>query len=156
MSLQDTIARTAANKKRVLSSPILAKAAVRLQDGTIRILAVYHLSTRYEFYWIHKVKSPRSPRKAWREIHRQARDLNIGDKPYDDFRSFVDHYARIQRAEVLSVRVHKARRLAQVLEKTDHESLTTDWDNPHIIPTVQNTQLINKKFQRKLKGSNGW
>jgi len=115
------------NKQTVISSAILAKATVRRENGRIYLIVVFQHSTRHEFYWVFQAKSARSPRRSWRYVWHYGRDFNMGEKPYRDFGSFVDHYARINHAQVLAVRVHHTRRLATVLTKTDHESIHADW-----------------------------
>lgn len=105
----------------------MAKATVRRENGRIEFLVVFQESTRHEFYWIFSGKRQRSPRRSWRYVGMQGRDFNTDHKPYCDFGSFVDHYARLHQAQVLTVRVYHARRLASMLTKTQHETIHADW-----------------------------
>ena len=130
MNTQELIARQKQNQATLLTSALLAKAVIRMSDGSLRILAVYNKSTRCEFYWSHqtKSKSNRAGRKSWIKPRSFARDFNMGIAPYSDFRSFAEWYAANTHAALLSVCVYKARRLAQVLVSTDHEALSHDWN----------------------------
>jgi hypothetical protein len=125
------------NRQAVLKSPIVAKAVIRLANGNHEIITVFSNSTRLEFYWIFKAKSPRSGRRSWKYAGHEARDFAFSTKPYHDFGSFVTHYARSKAAVVVSLRVPHKRRLASLLGKAAHESIYGDW-------TVQDPALIKK------------
>jgi len=112
------------NQKAVVGSDILAKAVTRLRNGTHEMIVVFALSTRQEFYWTFRVKSPRSPRRSWRFTGYSARDLS---QYHHDFVSFVTHRANLYDAEILSTRLPQRRRLAGLIKKTAHESIYSDW-----------------------------
>jgi hypothetical protein len=149
------------NKQEMLSSAILAKAAIRMEDGAIRIVTVQALSTKYEFYQVYQTKSKtgRAPRKGWKHLHKFARDLNTINRPYSDFPTFVAYYANIHHGQVLSVRVLKSRRLAQVFTQTAHETITHNWQAaPQKVVSYYDVEKVNRKFQSKLAGhvNNDW
>ncbi len=154
MNTQSILERRKRNLADLLNSKILAKGTVKLADGSIRIVTVYNLSTRYEFYIIHKTtaKTKRAPRKTWTKLQEFARDFQTDYKPYEDFASFVLWYAGRNQAQVLSVRLYQKRRLATVQKHTDHESLTNDWHAAPQVVTPGDVKYVNRKFQSKLKG----
>lgn len=114
------------NKQTVISSAIVAKAMLKV-NGRTHIIVVFQKSTRHEFYWIFQAKSARSARRSWKYASHYGRDFNTDWKAYTDFGTFVAHYARIKHAEVLTVRLHHARRMAALLAKTEYESIHADW-----------------------------
>lgn len=157
MNTQDLINRDAQNKKTLLASPLLAKATIRLSDGSIRILAVYDQSTRYEFYWTHKTKSKnqRAARKSWSTLQNFARDFNTDYKPYVDFKSFVAWYTTAKCAgTLLSLRVYKARRLAALYLQTDHEGTSQDWTWKESMNTTDPRAFRgqNRRLARNISG----
>jgi len=140
------------NKQTVLSSAIVAKAVVRKENGRINLIVVFQQSTRHEFYWVFQAKSARSARKSWKFVCAYGRDFNTAEKPYRDFGSFVDYYARTQHAEVRTVRLHQTRRLAALLTKTAFESIHSDW-TPRIDSTdPRSYRKLNTAFARNVKG----
>lgn len=158
MTFESILERRNKNLSALLASPILAKGIVRMEDGRIEIITVHSLSTRHEFYIIHKTtsKSIRAPRKTWKQVLEFARDFVFDYKPYTDFPSFVAYYAGRYKAEVLGVRLYKKRRLAALQIRTERETLTTDWQAVTRIPSAGDFEKLNKKFQRKLTGHKGW
>jgi hypothetical protein len=146
------------NKHAVISSAIVAKAVVQREDGRINLLVVFQESTTHEFYWVFQAKSARSARKSWRYVSQYGRDFNTAEKPYRDFGSFVAHYARLNHAEVRTLRVQHVRRLATLLAKTTHESIHSDW-SPRIDSTdPRSYRKLNTAFARNIKGRvlDGW
>lgn len=144
------------NKQMVISSAIVAKAAVRLENGRIHILVAFQKSTRLEFYWAYQASSARTPRRAWKQANTYGRDSGMASfKPYSDFGSFVRHYAQIKHAEVLSVRVLHSRRMAALLTKTDHDTIQADWTPQDINAEIRVTRQ-NKRFRAKLRGALPW
>ena len=140
------------NRKTVIGSALVAKATVRHENGRTEQIVVFQESTRHEFYWIFTAKNKRSPRRAWKYAGQYGRDFNMDFKPYSDFSSFVAHYAKIKHAEVLSVRVFHARRMAALLTKTEHESIHSDW-TPRIDSTdPRDFRKMNRAFISKVKG----
>jgi len=139
------------NKQAVIKSPIVAKAAIRLEDGSIQLIVIYDLSPRFEFHWIYKVKSARSPRKTWNKA---------GSRPffyprenqyyYKTFREFVAYYANFKKAKVLSVKVFKKRRLAALYEST-HEFLSADWTPRPAATDPKQTEKLNRMFRRSTR-----
>lgn len=126
MQKQDTIIKR--NTQAVITSAIIAKAAVRRPSGRIELIVIFQSSTRHEFYWSFSARSLRSPRRSWKTASYYERDVTFGQfSAYKDFGSFVGHYARTNQAQVLYVRVLQKRRLSALLAKTDHESIFSDW-----------------------------
>jgi len=150
MSREDLIARDAQNKQVLLASTLLAKATIRLKDGSVRILAVYGKSTRYEF-WSHqtKAKTSRAPRKSWIRAQTFARDFNTDYKPYTDFKSFVAWYTARNSATLLGLHLYKARRLAALYLHTDHEACSHDWS---WTPALNSTDPRSFRKQNKRLG----
>jgi hypothetical protein len=142
------------NKQTVLSSAIVAKAVVKRDAprGRINLIVVFQQSTRHEFYWVFQAKSARSARKSWKFICVYGRDFNTAEKPYRDFGTFTAHYARIQHAAVLTMRVRQARRLSALLAKTAHESIHTDWTPRIDSADPRAYQKVNRALERNLKG----
>jgi hypothetical protein len=132
------------NKKAVITSAIVAKAAVRLEDGRINFIVVFQQSTRHEFYWVFQAKNARSARKAWKYLNHYGRDFNLAEKPYRDLGSFAAHYARLKHGEVQTVRVLHSRRMATLLAKTEHESIHADWTPQDV--TKGSVVLVNARL----------
>jgi len=150
------IQTTKDNKQMVISSAIVAKAAVRLENGRIHILVAFQKSTRLEFYWAYQASNARTPRRAWKQTCTYGRDSGMASfKPYSDFGSFVRHYAQIKHAEVLSVRVLHSRRMAALLTKTDHDTIQADWTPQDINAEIRVTRQ-NKRFRAKMRGALPW
>lgn len=142
------------NQKAVLSSAIVAKATV-LNNGRINILVAFQLSTRIEFYWVFQAKSARTPRRAWKYLCTFGRDSGMANfKPYADFGSFVEHYAKSKKAEVLNVRVLHSRRMATMLAKTHHESISSNWQPVDM--TNAKFDKLNKSYRAHLRGHEWW
>lgn len=139
------------NRQTVISSAIVAKAAVK-RNGRINLIVVFQNSTRHEFYWIFTAKSARSARKSWKFSGIYGRDLIADFKAYRDFGSFVSHFERINHAEVLTVRVLHARRLATLLTKTAHESIHSDWTPRIDSNDPRDFKKVNRAFERNVKG----
>jgi hypothetical protein len=135
------------NKQEVLKSPIVAKAVIKRNDH-FEIIVVFEKSTRHEFYWIFRVKSPRSARRSWKFSNYYARDFNSSaSAPYSDFGSFVGYYASRNAGQVISERMHYARRLAMLLVRTGNETIHADW-TPRAEVTgklLEQTERMNHK-----------
>ncbi len=134
------------NKQTLISSAIVAKATVRRENGRTEQIVVFQESTRYEFYWIFISKGRRSHRRSWKYAGHYGRDIGMGSdaRAYRDFGSFVEYYAKIKEAKVLTVCVHQPRRLASMLAKTNHESIHADWKAQGVIGTVD---LVSSRAQ---------
>lgn len=115
--------RTKENEKAVLGSPMLAKGLVRLEDGRLEMIVVFHESTRNEFYWVFAVKNARTPRRAMKKRMAYKRECGV----YKDFHSFVNWYATMHKAKVVSIRIMQKKRLASSQVKTKHDFLSGDW-----------------------------
>lgn len=137
------------NKKTVISSAIVAQAAVQRENGRVEFIVVYQESTRHEFYWIYQVDSVEAPRRAWKQCRMQGRDFAAA--PYRDFGSFVSNYARFQHAKVLFVRVLHARHLATLYTKTTHESIHGDWSTKDV--SRESNAMQDRRLQSKIRGS---
>ncbi len=133
------------NKQTVISSAIVAKATLRRESGRTEQIVVFQESTRHEFYWIFLCKGKRSHRRSWKYAGHFGRDINLGSdaRAYRDFGSFVEYYARIKDAKVLTVCVHHARRLASLHTKTNHESIHSDWK----ASVMGSTDLVQARAQ---------
>jgi len=131
------------NRQVVISSALVARAAVQRADGRVEHIVVFQKSTKLEFYWVFASKSENSPRRAWRYATHFRRDHSFQPKPYDDFGSFVEYYARIKAAKVLYVRMHQPRRLAALLQQTQRETINQDWDA--VTDPNGSTELVQKR-----------
>jgi len=142
------------NKNTVIKSVIVAKAAVKREDGRINFIVVFQQSTRHEFYWVFAAKNTRTARKAWKYIGHYGRDFNAADKPYRDLGSFAAYYARTKHAEVLTVRVLHSRRMATLLAKTEHESIHADWTPQDV--TKGSVELVNARLASSMRKNKGF
>lgn len=135
------------NKQAVISSAIVAKATIRRENGRTEQIVVFQESTRHEFYWIFLCKGKRSHRRSWKYAGHFGRDINLGSdaRAYRDFGSFVEYYAGIKRAKVLTVCVHHTRRLASLLTKTNHESIHSDWQARSV--TLADVSMVHLRAQ---------
>ncbi len=87
------------------------------------MIVVFHESTRHEFYWVFGVKKARTPRRALKKRMTYKRESGV----YKDFHSFVNWYAKMYKAKVVSIRIMQKRRLAGSQVKTNHDFLSGDW-----------------------------
>lgn len=94
----------------VIASAILAKAVIRTEKRTV-IVVVFEKSTRLEFYWLFTAKSPKSPRRSWKPLGSNWRE----NYHWQDFGSFVKHYALLNAGAVLFQRVIKRKALKSML-----------------------------------------
>ena len=138
-----------ANTQTVISSAIVAKAAVRRENGRIDFIVVYQASTRHEFYWIYQVEKTDTPRRAWKQCSMQGRDGAA--TPARDFGSFVSDYARLHHAKVLFVRVFHARHMATLYTKTAHESIHGNWAPQNL--SHETNAMQDRRLQSKIRGS---
>jgi hypothetical protein len=143
------------NKKAVFGSPIIAKAVIRLASGEYQTIVVFQKSTRLEFYWVFRAKSPRQSRRAWKYLTPFARDLNVSTKPYFDFQSFVKGYARTMNAEIVSLRVPHKRTMASLLTRTEHESIYSDWTPQNPLHSMSQ-ELCRRRAQRSRDRQLAW
>lgn len=133
------------NRKAVLASPIMAKAVLRNEKGDTKIVVVFKLSTRIEFYWVFRARSPRSARRSWRFDLHHPRDV-AGGLHYRDFPSFVAHLARLEKMQVVSIRIPHKRKLSALMQKTEHESIFGNWQPQD--PTKMMTDLVRRRSER--------
>lgn len=163
MNRTELIENDRKNKIALVASPLVAKAVISLPNGTIRALAVYDKSTRYEFYCVHqtKAKSRRAPRKGWSRPTFYARDFSTDYKPYVSFQTFVAWYTAKESGTLLSLRVYKARRLAALYTKTDHEACMNDWGWSPLMNSADpaNYRKMNQRLDVHIEGrvvDNSW
>lgn len=163
MNRNDIIQNASKNKAALLASTLIAKAVIRLPNGTVRILSVYDKSTRYEFYWAHetKAKSQRASRKGWSRPQPYTRDFTTDYKPYVSFQTFVAWYTSKESGTLLSLRVYKARRLAALYAKTDHEACVNDWNWSASMNSADpaNYRKMNQRLDAHIEGrvvDNSW
>lgn len=155
ISQSEMIKKQHENREALLASKLLAKAILRLPDNKIRVVAVYELSTNYEFYFTYQTKTTnkRAPKKDWGKPRGSyARTYATHDKSPIGFEAFVRHYASIEKAEVLFMRVYSKRTLATVFASPHHQSISSDWQNVQVTPTVHNTRILHLRLDRKIKG----
>jgi len=128
-------------------SKIIAKAVI--QDRirkTFHIIAVFESSTFDEFYWIFKIKHPRSARKDWVYTWRYRREMKGSSTPvYDDFESFVKYYCRAAGMDLINDQQKAKRKVRALLIKAPETSLPSqvirDTNiNPKLF-TLQNKRL---------------
>lgn len=132
------------NRQTVVGSKIVAKATLRLPNGSHEIVTVFAQSPRLEFYWVFKARSPRSGRRSWKYAGHYPRDVGFGDQAaYRDFGSFVQHYARTRGAEVLRLRLPHKRWLASLLAKTAHDSIYANW-TPQDRTMIRTDSVVRK------------
>lgn len=115
------------NQKAVIASPIVAKAVAWNEKKQCQIIVVFQMSTRLEFYWVFRARSPRSARRSWKIAGFYPRDFPFEQKPYRDFGSFVAYYARLHGLNVVTERMPHKRRLSRLLTKAEHESVYGNW-----------------------------
>lgn len=138
--------RSGENKKAVIASPIIAKAITRKPGGEVYMLVVFQKSTRLEFYWVFRAKSPRSSRRSWKFVAFYSRDFPFDVKPYRDFGSFVEHFCAHNSADVLSQKVMHKKRLSGLLVKAEHDSILANWEPQNSRAIV--TDLCRRRAQR--------
>ena len=114
----------------ILASPLLAKAVVKRESG-FDILIVHDQSTQNEFYIRYTARTKRSPRRVWKFAEAYPRDLS--PTYFQDFESFVAHYAQTKQADIVLTRFLLPRRLAHVTSQT---TLT-----PSINPLISMTAM---------------
>jgi len=144
-------------KQEIQRSPILAKAVLRRPNGLLDAIVVFAASTRYEFYWKFRLRSPRAPRRAWRLIGAQMRPTtNVGTRP--DFREYADNQALLAGAEVISLRTPGAKRLQTLMTMNDlaFDRMTA---GPQRDVQPWEADKLNRKFRSHLRGGaafTGW
>jgi hypothetical protein len=139
------------NRNTVIGSQVVAKAVTRLPSGSVEIIVVFARSTRLEFYWVFRARSPRSARRSWKFVGYEKRDFPFGQKPYNGFVSFVEYHARVRGAQIVSLRIPHKRSMNGLLKQTAHESIFGNW-------TVQdpNTIRTDKLQRRALNARRGY
>lgn len=135
--------RTKDNQQAVTTSAIVAKALCRRSNGSLEMIVVFAQSTRLEHYWTFRVRSPRSPRRAWKLMGYHSRDLS---PHYHDFGSFVAHRALVNNQTVEYIRTPQKRLLASLLKKTAHESIYGDWS------PIDPTAAVSLNYVRRRAG----
>lgn len=151
----ETIQYMETNRRALFGSKVLGKAVLRQSDGRIWIIAVYALSTHYDFYWTYEStsKNKRAPKNKWGKPRGSfARDYSTHDHSVIGFENFVKHFASSKKAEVLSMYVYSKRAMAQVQKQPAHQSISTDWNR--IEPRISSfdTQYVNRKLAANIKG----
>ena len=134
------------NQKHVTGSQIVAKAMVRRNNGQYDMIVVFAASTRLEFFWIFKTRSPRSPRRSWKFEGTAYRDNPLR---YHDFASFVQHWAAFHGAEVLYTRMPHKRQLSGLMRKCEHESIYGQWE------AREGTQTYDRVLRKIANGRRG-
>lgn len=150
----ETIQFMETNRRALLSSKVLGKAVLRQADGKIWIVAVYALSTHYDFYWTYESssKNKRAPKSKWGKPRGSfARDYSTHDHSVIGFENFVAHFARPKK-QVLSMRVYSKRAMAQVQKQPAHQSISTDWNRIEPRISSYDTQYLNRKLAANIKG----
>ena len=146
-------------KQEIMRSKILAKAILRRENGMLDALVVFAASTRYEFYWTFRLRSMRSPRRAWKLIGCQMRPVaNVCACP--DFREYADNRALLSHAEVVSMRMPHGKRLNALMTIGDH-AFDQMISGPQREVQPCEVRKQNENFRRHLRGSalpafSGW
>ncbi len=125
------------NQATVMASKIIAKAVLDCGDH-YRIVVVFALSTRQEFYWIFKARSRRSQRKYWKFVGYSPRDRAT------TFEAFAFADCRLHEGMPLSCKTLGKRALKALYAKTQHESIFSDWDYQ---PGIQKFDMMRKKLE---------
>lgn len=139
------------NRKAVIGSAVIAKAALLGTDRKCKIVVVFQSSTRQEFYWVFHARSPRAPRRSWKLASYHPRDFAFDTKPYWDFGSFVEYYAGMFCLSVQSQKVMHKKRLSSLLNKTEHESIMGNWtlqDPKRIVTDRCRERAMNARSRR--------
>jgi len=142
--LNKSIELSKKNTHTLITSPILAKAIIKLPNGTYQVLAVFAQSTTFQFYWSFKINNPRTPRGKW-ERPNHGTKLN-----YKNFDAFVQAILSLSRGELISKKVSK-RKLASLMKKCVHDSISTDWGAVQETPTPEQFRLVNQRAQKAFK-----
>ncbi|HAR46105.1 MAG TPA: hypothetical protein DCS05_08025 [Nitrospiraceae bacterium] len=137
-------------KNEIVRSPILAKAILKRENGNCEALVVFAGSTRYEFYWTFRLRSPRSPRRSWKPTNCQMRPTtNIVARP--DFQEHVANQALLSKAEVISLRIPHAKRLKALMTMGDIEfDRMIAGPMKEVQPWEQD--MVRRKIQSQMRG----
>jgi hypothetical protein len=90
---------------------IVAKAIVRRSNGQYEAVVVFAGSLPYDFFFTYKIRSPRSPRKAWKSTGSLIRNHAAS------FEERVAQYAIT--STIVSVKIYHARKLKELMRKSD-------------------------------------
>lgn len=144
--LNKSIELSKINTAALIASPIVAKAIIKLPNGNLQVLAVFEKSTTYQFYWTFRINNAntRTPRTKW-ERPNHGTKLN-----YKTFDTFVAAILSLSRGELISKKVSK-RKLASLMKKCLHDSISTDWEAVQSIPTPDQFRLVNQRAQKAFK-----
>lgn len=143
------------NRQAIFDSTLLAKAVIRHLDNSIEVITVFELSTIYDFFWTFnpKSKNKRAPKKGWGKARASfARHHATHDYSNVPFAEFVRQYAASRKAEVLTVRVYKARTLAAVQAKPAHQSVGADWTPRENSTDMRDYKYQNRRLDAKISG----
>lgn len=122
---------------------ILAKAIIRRKNGEVEAVVVYAGSKPTDFFWTYRLRSPRSPHKTWKSTGFYLRVLNAYRQ--DTFESWLAAHAL--GAEIVSVKVYHARKLAELMKKPDRE-----FYGPRQELEAWQVQKIEAKMKTKFRG----
>jgi len=137
-------------KQEILRSPILAKAILKRANGQFDAIVVFAGSTRYEFYWTFRLRSPRSPRRSWKLVGSAMRPTtNIQTRP--DFREHTAKQALLCQAEVISLRMPHVKRLKVLMTMNDLE-FDKMLTGPQREVSEWEVRRLNQKFRSHLRG----
>lgn len=133
-----------------LAAKIMAKATIKLPDGSVRFVIVTNLSTAYDFYFTFSAKSARSPRKKWKfvgkkEIHGyQNKTISFEDAIQSALAMVKD-----RDSAMITKRYPVGKKtLAQIIAKTASPVLSI----PTALPAGSSVELINQRLQTKISG----
>jgi hypothetical protein len=141
---------TTEKKAEIVRSPILAKAVLKRANGQFEAIVVFAGSTRYEFFWTFRLRSPRSPRRTWKLVGNWIRQTaNVGTRP--DFRVYAINQALLHQAEIISLRMPHVKRLKALMTMND-----MDFDKMIAGPQKEvsewEVRKLNQKFRSHLHG----
>jgi hypothetical protein len=128
------------NQTAVIGSKILAKSVLDCGDH-YRIIVVFALSTRQEFYWIFKARSARSARRNWKFVGFQPRK--------ESFESFTYTYGRLHDGATLRQKISHKRAFKAITINPTHNSIFAAWDTN---PGIQTFDLMRKKAENGRRG----
>lgn len=102
--------------QQIILSRLISKAVTREADGSVTIVAVFELSTYYQFFHIFKAASPRTPRKKWKYTF-QYHGIHRGHKTdFHTLKTFTSTGTRAGKAWTIR-HAHGARALRDLQDR---------------------------------------
>jgi hypothetical protein len=137
--MQTRISYSQPNTQTVLSSEVIARAVIKAGD-TRHIVSVYAESPTIEFFWVN-------------EEGKRAGTYRKDTGLYNDFASFIQHYAKQIKGTIESSQIYSAEILSTITAKPKHFTIVADW-TPRIASTdPRDYQLLHKRLQNKMRNT---